>query len=110
MAARALAFPPWLRHGRGALLASLRRVIFLREKTELEVEFKPSSARRHGRGPRAAGRECARAALRFRSQSKIAAQARAERELGDSAGARPPAEHAVWHSEVKRKGVAGGVA
>jgi hypothetical protein len=27
---------------------------------------------------------------------------------GDSAGARPPAEHAVWHSEVKRKGVAGG--
>jgi hypothetical protein len=30
--------------------------------------------------------------------------------LGDSASARPPAEHAVWHSEVKRKGVAGGVA
>jgi hypothetical protein len=29
---------------------------------------------------------------------------------GDSAGARTPAEHAVWHSEVKRKGVAGGVA
>jgi hypothetical protein len=29
---------------------------------------------------------------------------------GDSAGARPPAEHAVWQSEVKRKGVAGGVA
>jgi hypothetical protein len=32
-----------------------------------------------GRGPRAAGRECARAAIRFRSQSKIAAQGRRRR-------------------------------
>jgi hypothetical protein len=29
---------------------------------------------------------------------------------GDSASARPPAEHAVWHSEVNRKEALGGVA
>jgi hypothetical protein len=33
-----------------------------------------------------------------------------EAQSGDSAGARPPAEHAVYHSGLKLKGVAGGVA
>jgi hypothetical protein len=94
-----------------ALAAPWSRGPFSRRFAERVLNSLPKviqdgSVRRHGRGPRAAGRECVRAALRFRSQSKIAAQGRRKASRG-SAGAHPSPEHAVWQSEVNRKGVAG---
>jgi hypothetical protein len=42
MAAQALAFPPWLRHGRGAQLASLRRASFIKMALRGDTEGDPA--------------------------------------------------------------------
>jgi hypothetical protein len=96
MAAQALAFPPWLRHGRGAQLASLRRASFIKMALRGDRKGTPRS----GEGVRPSS-----PSIQIAKQNRSAGTPAGR--SGDSASARTPAEHAVWQSEVKRKGVAG---